>query len=474
MSRRRLNINTPGFVHHPSPPLRSPSQPVYSYHMPGFEHCDGGLEPHIEFHFQRRLREELVLRNPEQPFPGDPLPEEEVHSVAVEKAPVEINAAGIRVITLYTNSPQQKARREAQLAAEREDRYRKIQAAFLRKRMDGHIPMVRGSIKVAAGGPIDPTVIEDREYALHEVVGAESQFRFRLIVWGGGSTRTVHAQDKSLVLVLGGYPRNRQWHKTVTDPATRDCEAAIRDLRQPQEDIDAKLRPALSGGVGDTFNEPIVPTPPYGHVLNALVFFQLFSTLAMKRLAGYGSILLQIYCKAAHSRLQAQKEEFLKRYPEAMYPSDTSVYSAATFDFGAPRRTANPTATKPPLGACLKGGHIILWDLGLVITFPAGASILIPTGLVRYSFVRVRPGESRYSLLQWAGAGMGRWFENGQRTDADFGARATREEHDTREAQRRTSNATALDAFPIEGDLPEHGFIMPFVGTNPDAAHLAK
>ncbi|KAJ6447644.1 hypothetical protein C8R47DRAFT_918142, partial [Mycena vitilis] len=158
---------------------------------------------------------------------------------------------------------------------------------------------------------------------------------------------------------------------------------------------------------------------------NALVFFQLFSTLAMKRLAGYGSILLQIYCKAAHSRLQAQKEEFLKRYPEAMYPSDTSVYSAATFDFGAPRRTAKPNRHEAASWSVLsalgnfsyqKGGHIILWDLGLVITFPAGASILIPTGLVRYSFVRVRPGESRYSLLQWAGAGMGRWFENGQRT----------------------------------------------------------
>ncbi|KAJ7790273.1 hypothetical protein B0H13DRAFT_1676228, partial [Mycena leptocephala] len=76
----------------------------------------------------------------------------------------------------------------------------------------------------------------------------------------------------------------------------------------------------------------------------------------------------------------------------------------------------------------LHGGHIILWNLGLVVCFPPGASIIIPTGVIQYSFVKVRPGEHCYSVLQWAGSGIARWFENGRRSDIDFALKATKEE----------------------------------------------
>ncbi|KAJ7715175.1 hypothetical protein DFH07DRAFT_686904, partial [Mycena maculata] len=111
----------------------------------------------------------------------------------------------------------------------------------------------------------------------------------------------------------------------------------------------------------------------------------------------------------------------------------SSVFSAATFELGGPHIRA-PTSGLPDryqpntwsiltaLGVygALHGGHIILWDFGLVVSFPAGSSILIPAGIIRYSFVKVREGECRYCLTQWAGAGINRWFENGLRTDAEF------------------------------------------------------
>ncbi|KAJ7884953.1 hypothetical protein B0H13DRAFT_1511247, partial [Mycena leptocephala] len=107
----------------------------------------------------------------------------------------------------------------------------------------------------------------------------------------------------------------------------------------------------------------------------------------------------------------------------------SSVFSAATFELGGPHRHTtvmgaadrHPAATWSVLTALGKyawmhGGHIILWDLGLVVSFPVGTSILIPAGVIRYSFVKVRPGEHRYSILQWAGPGIPRWFANGNRT----------------------------------------------------------
>ncbi|KAJ7226775.1 hypothetical protein GGX14DRAFT_333837, partial [Mycena pura] len=105
-----------------------------------------------------------------------------------------------------------------------------------------------------------------------------------------------------------------------------------------------------------------------------------------------------------------------------------SVFSAAAFELGGShgrtsvsgipdRHDAGTWSVLTALGtyAPFRGGHAIFWDLGLVVTFPPGSSILIPAGLVRYSFVKVREHEQHYSLLQWAGAGITRWFRNGRR-----------------------------------------------------------
>ncbi|KAJ6607423.1 hypothetical protein B0H10DRAFT_1680675, partial [Mycena sp. CBHHK59/15] len=111
--------------------------------------------------------------------------------------------------------------------------------------------------------------------------------------------------------------------------------------------------------------------------------------------------------------------------PSALYPTSSSVFSAATFEFGGPHLQQTNSSHVPgqwsiltALGqyAWMHGGHLILWDLGLVVSFPPGSTILLSSGLLRYSFVKVRPNEHRYAILQWAGAGITRWFLNGLRT----------------------------------------------------------
>ncbi|KAJ7847058.1 hypothetical protein B0H13DRAFT_1532904, partial [Mycena leptocephala] len=96
--------------------------------------------------------------------------------------------------------------------------------------------------------------------------------------------------------------------------------------------------------------------------------------------------------------------------------------------------------------AHLHGGHIIFWDLGLVICFPPGATILFPAGLLRYSFVKVRAGEHRYAVLQWAGGGISRWLANGRLSDLDFAVKASKEEHTAREERRRVAHGAVLDS----------------------------
>ncbi|KAJ7701599.1 hypothetical protein B0H16DRAFT_1348124 [Mycena metata] len=192
-----------------------------------------------------------------------------------------------------------------------------------------------------------------------------------------------------------------------------------------------------------------------------------------------------MFCAAAFDALTAQKQEFLQHHPDALYPCDSTVFSAITFELGGPhcrgfggsadRHQAETWSVLHALGdySSLHGGHIILWDLGLVVCFPPGSSILIPTGIIRYSFVRVRPGETRYSVIQHTGGGIARWFSNGKRTDVDFARKADSEQHATREANRRAAHDEAADIFLLEEELPSATAQFPFTGTWDPAAEVA-
>ena len=60
-----------------------------------------------------------------------------------------------------------------------------------------------------------------------------------------------------------------------------------------------------------------------------------------------------------------------------------------------------------------KGGHLVLWDLGLIVRFPPGSVILLPSALVRHSNTPIAPHERRYSFAQYTSGGLFRWAYNG-------------------------------------------------------------
>ncbi|KAF8139523.1 hypothetical protein K438DRAFT_1785611 [Mycena galopus ATCC 62051] len=63
------------------------------------------------------------------------------------------------------------------------------------------------------------------------------------------------------------------------------------------------------------------------------------------------------------------------------------------------------------------GGHLVLWDLKLVIRFPAGSTILLPSATLRHSNVGIAEEETRYSFTQFSAAGLFRWVDNGFKSD---------------------------------------------------------
>ncbi|THU93777.1 hypothetical protein K435DRAFT_669624, partial [Dendrothele bispora CBS 962.96] len=116
-------------------------------------------------------------------------------------------------------------------------------------------------------------------------------------------------------------------------------------------------------------------------------------------------------------RLSAALPELEPNFPN-------SVFACLTINFGPRTRTHIHTDSKnTPHGMCAitscgkfnykLGGHLVLWDLNLVIEFPPGCTILIPSALLLHSNIGVQPNETRYSITQYTAGGIWRWLDGG-------------------------------------------------------------
>jgi hypothetical protein len=67
-----------------------------------------------------------------------------------------------------------------------------------------------------------------------------------------------------------------------------------------------------------------------------------------------------------------------------------------------------------------KGGHLVLWDLKLILEFPAGACICLPSALITHSNIPTKESETRMSFTQYCPGEIFRFIENGFKTDTSL------------------------------------------------------
>jgi len=102
------------------------------------------------------------------------------------------------------------------------------------------------------------------------------------------------------------------------------------------------------------------------------------------------------------------------------------AFSAMTFNFGSsPSSCAVPHNDFKNLsfGWCsvtslgefdaTRGGHLVLWDLGIAIEFPSHSTILIPSAILEHSNTAIQDGENRVSITQYNPAGIFEWIAYG-------------------------------------------------------------
>jgi len=66
-----------------------------------------------------------------------------------------------------------------------------------------------------------------------------------------------------------------------------------------------------------------------------------------------------------------------------------------------------------------KGGHLVLWDLKLVIQFPPYSTIFLPSAILMHSNTSIGEHETRLSITQYTSAGLFSWLAYGHGPKGD-------------------------------------------------------
>jgi hypothetical protein len=124
------------------------------------------------------------------------------------------------------------------------------------------------------------------------------------------------------------------------------------------------------------------------------------------------------------NKLYARDDRLVRNFQESVFP-------ASTFNLGPNTVTLDHIDfANVAYGLCCisalgdynpdNGGHMILFDLGIIIRFPPGSTMLIPSSVLRHGNTPIAADETRMSFTQYCAGGLFRWVRYGFQTQKDL------------------------------------------------------
>ncbi|KAJ8072820.1 hypothetical protein PM082_016379 [Marasmius tenuissimus] len=291
---------------------------------------------------------------------------------------------------------------------------------------------IQSDFAIPGGVWTGPKLAKDgRVYTKKEAMAAQPGMRY--IPWDGTETKLVRTKEHGLAL-LGGRPSSPKWMEDTTE-AGQLLDWAEQKLRFPKSPDNRRgnydnIRMGISYGGGQT--EP-------GNLVNSRHNEEILQVLrespAVQHVAGYADYLMKTYYKDLHTLYANVQEKLQVDNPGLVQNFANCCFAACTFNFGKAVTRRHTDYLNLLFGMCAvlpignynfeKGGHLILWDLKLVIQFPPGTIILLPSAMIEHSNVSIGKGERRSSITFYSAAGLFRWVCNGFVSDNEFCERAS-------------------------------------------------
>ncbi|KAJ7832528.1 hypothetical protein B0H14DRAFT_3463313 [Mycena olivaceomarginata] len=328
-----------------------------------------------------------------------------------------------------------------------------------------HVPSFDAStLPVSLGAYAGKTENKTEKYgakkrrSLAELIG----LGFQLIRWNGINPHPLVDREGRIFMVLVGQIDDAPYRAATArafsfikqEGIAAEFPAAMRHHRRG---LFAAMNVGLTFGKGQT-----VPTWLDNKNYTGLAE-GLLCNPDVTRMATFASAAFRAWAPRLYAHYLDHNSKLAKAFPHLRRPFPKSVFSCAAFNFGTNVWTfKHRDVCNLPFGWCAvqslgnfdaqAGGHLVLWDLKLVVEFPAGALILLPSATIAHSNIPVQEGDERISFTQFTAGGLFRFVDAGLRTQAELAAEDPGEYERLRE-RRESRWAEGLSLFSTVEEL---------------------
>ncbi|KAJ7471711.1 hypothetical protein B0H11DRAFT_1695346, partial [Mycena galericulata] len=231
-----------------------------------------------------------------------------------------------------------------------------------------------------------------------------------------------------IIAVLLGRPEDEDWDHVVADAfqvmdrvrraGRRSGAFRTRDSVHRRGHF-THLTSGVSFGGGQSHPGNLVNSRKRQKLINYLL-----KNNNIQRLAGFQSSGLAYYAPKLWRYYRDTLRALFEHHTSLKHNFKNSIFPAATFNCGPGVVTAGHIDFLNLVhGLCgitsggefdhTEGGQIYLDQIKLVIDFPSGAGLLIPSGFVKHGNTSIQASETRFSLTQYAAGGLFRWVKYG-------------------------------------------------------------
>ncbi|TEB34662.1 hypothetical protein FA13DRAFT_1625685 [Coprinellus micaceus] len=158
---------------------------------------------------------------------------------------------------------------------------------------------------------------------------------------------------------------------------------------------------------------------------------QLRESAALKRLALHQSASFKFYFPKLYDYYHKHTIPVREKHQELVANWILSIFSAAAVNLGPEVATYfHRDGRNLAFGPCAihalgeynftKGGHLVLKEPKLIIQFPPGCLILLPSATITHGNTPVQAGEKRVSFTQYTAGALFRYVDNNFGTEAQL------------------------------------------------------
>ncbi|KAF6751275.1 hypothetical protein DFP72DRAFT_991360 [Ephemerocybe angulata] len=236
-------------------------------------------------------------------------------------------------------------------------------------------------------------------------------------------------KEERMVAALIDKPADDGWPAVVEEAAR--CLHAVRVTGNASgafhtEDASTRRGNFLQVPVGVSFGGGQKrPGNLYYHIrARRLIAQSILRNRAIQRISGVQSSAFAFLNPKLFQRYTQVINSLFESQPNLVRNFSNSTFPAASFNCGPAsvsfdhhdfnNLSFGPCALTPLGNFDYKlGGHLILFELKLVLEFPPGTTVLLPSAALRHGNTAIQPGEDRMSIAQYGAGGLFRWSAYG-------------------------------------------------------------